>query len=281
MNKILLLRTEEGRKKLDFKGIIENEPLDLEIIYTILKDEYEVSIFDKQVEEISVKKYLENNHFDILYIEGRCFQENYMKEYIRDFKKISNGLVIVGGYHAQLNYHRFYMDEVDYILIGFNYYDLPSIIKGDISSIKNLVYKKNNEWIVNEKISIDINDLPLATRNYFYDHQDNYRYLDLKHSLWIRSALSCPYKCKFCIRRQLNNHKYSRRNVNDLVNEIEINNNENVYIVDDDFLFDREYILSFINEIKRRNIKRKYICYGRSDFISQNEDIIKAFKEIG
>ena len=58
MNKILLLRTEEGRKKLDFKGIIENEPLDLEIIYTILKDEYEVSIFDKQVEEISVKKYL-------------------------------------------------------------------------------------------------------------------------------------------------------------------------------------------------------------------------------
>ena len=43
----------------------------------------------------------------------------------------------------------------------------------------------------------------------------------------------------------------------------------------------RERILKFIDLIKRNNINKKFISYGRVDFIIKNEDIIKSLKEIG
>ena len=279
--KILLLRCEESRSKYDFQGVIENEPLDLEIIYTLLKDKHDVTIFDKQVEKESVKKHLLNNHYDVLYVEARSFQESFALEYVHDFKQICKGKCIVGGQHAQLNYSRFYDDDVDYILCGYNYYDLDRIINDDIQGVNNLCYRQDNEFICNEFKMVEIDDLPLADRSYFYQHPDRYQYLDIKHAMWIRSAFSCPYRCKFCLRNKMNMSSYCRRSVLDLVNEIKINDNENVYIVDDDFLYDRNYIMNFIDLIKTENIKRNYICYGRSDFIAANEDIMKQFKEIG
>jgi len=281
MKKVILLRPEESRTIYNFKGIIENECLDLEIIYTLLKDKYAVTIYDLQVETNSFKQHILNNHYDVLYVEGRAFQEGYMKEYISTFKNICNGLVIVGGQHAQINYERFYLDDVDYILSGYNYYDIDNIINNNITDIYNLHYQIDNKWYCSKAKHTDINDLPMADRTYFYNHKNNYQYLDLNHAMWIRSAFACPYKCEFCIRRKMNNSKYSRRDLISLVDEIENNDNEVVYIVDDDFLYDEKYILDFINLIKKRNIKRKYICYGRSDFISKHESLMKKFKEIG
>ena len=85
--------------------------------------------------------------------------------------------------------------------------------------------------------------------------------------MWIRSSFSCPYKCEFCIRRKMNNSTYSRRDVLSLVDEIENNDNEVVYLVDDDFLYDERYVSEFINLIKERNINRR--CSSRRYSISR------------
>ena len=281
MKRILLVRPEETRMKYGFKGIIENEPLDLEIISAILSDQYEVTIFDLQVEDISFKDYIKNNYYDFLYIEGRCFQETFMFEYVHDFKSMYDNPVIIGGLHAQLNYQRFFNDEIDYILSGYNYYDLLKVLEGNYEDVYNLSYKVDNVWYTNTFKETDINLLARADRTYFYNHPDNYNYLDLKHALWLRTAFACPYKCEFCIRRKMNNSTYSRRDVYDVVDEIENNDNEVIYLVDDDFLVDINYVDTFINEINKRNIKKKYICYARSDFIADNEEMLKRFKQIG
>ncbi len=281
MLKVLLVHPEESRTKYDFKGIIENECLDLEWIQAILeKHSYEVIIFDKQVEEISFKDFIEDNTFDVFYGEARCFQESFIMEYALDFKNKYNGLTIIGGLHAQICKERYYQDYIDIVLSGYNYMDIPLIIEGN-REIKNISFKKEGEWIETDNEAIDINDMPLPNRTYFYNHPNNYRYLDLKHALWIRSSFSCPYRCSFCIRNKMNNNKYSRRNVLSFVDEIENNDNEVVYIVDDDFLIDENYLKRFIEEIKNRKIKRKYICYGRTDFVSKHEDIMASLKEIG
>ena len=279
--KVLLVRPEESRTKYNFKGIIENEPLDLEIISSVLKDDFDVHIFDLQIEEISFKEFINNNYFDVCYIEGRCFQETFMIEYGKEFKNKYHNLVIVGGQHAQINYQRFMIDEIDYILTGYNYYDLKDIINGNTKDIKNLCINNKGTWIINDFEAVDINNLPLADRSHFYNHPNNYQYLDLKHALWLRTSFSCPYKCEFCIRRKMNMSKYSRRNVYDVIEEIKNNDNEVIYIVDDDFLIDIDYINIFIDEIKKYNLNKKFICYGRSDFISNNEEIMKRLKEIG
>ena len=280
-SRVLLVRPEESRSKYDFQGVIENECLELEWIRRILEDVgYIVTVVDKQVETLSFQEFISDRDFDVFYGECRCFQESFLLEYVKAFKQKCNGLTIVGGIHAQMCKERLFVDETDLVLSGYNYTDLPQIIEGN-RDIPNLSYRKNGNWVINATRPTDIKTLPWPNREYFYSHPDRYPYLDLKHAMWIRSSFSCPYRCRFCLRNHMNQGIYSRRDVPDLVDEIEQNDNENVYLVDDDFLYDENYLRRFIEEIKKRKIRRKYICYGRADFIADHEDIVAEFKEIG
>ena len=123
MARILLVRPEESRSKYDFQGVIENECLDLEWICKILSDQgHEVTIFDKQVESASFTSFIADKQFEVFYGESRCFQEPFILEYAKAFKDKYNGLVILGGIHAQICRQRLFQDYVDLILSGYNYY---------------------------------------------------------------------------------------------------------------------------------------------------------------
>ncbi len=281
MTKVILVRPEESRTKYDFQGIIENECLELEWIQAILQEHgCAVTIFDKQVEKESFQDFITEKEFDVFYGEARCFQETFILEYARAFKERFHGLVILGGIHAQVCKDRYFLDRIDVVLSGFNYYDLPGIIEGKRDA-SNLSYQKAGNWVSNPMKAVDINRMPLPDRTYFYQHPDRYQYLDLKHAMWLRSSFCCPYRCSFCLRNHMNQGVYSRRKVTDLVDEIENNDNENVYLVDDDFLYDEKYLTQFISEIRKRKIHRNYICYGRADFIAGHEEIVAQLKEIG
>ena len=127
----------------------------------------------------------------------------------------------------------------------------------------------------------DIKKLPLPDRTYFYEHPENYRYLELKHAAWVRTAYGCPYRCSFCHRNRMNQGKYICRDIKDVVDEIAEIRSDNIYIVDDDFLFDENRLSEFVRLIKEKQIKKNYICYGRTDFIAEHEEIMKSLKEIG
>ena len=288
--KVLLIHPEISRTKYNFVGVIENECLELEYISTILKEKgHIVYIYDGQVEKKSVFQKIEELNPDIVYVCGRTRQENFILEYCEQAKKYNKDiLTIIGGLHAELCYERMYKDYVDYILITWNIYKMLDIIDYNffskninLENIDGICYKKDNIWIKNKQIPFDINKLPLPDRTYFYEHPKNYRYLELEHSAWVRTAFSCPYRCKFCHRNKANLGKYVCRDIKDVVDEIENIKSDNIYIVDDDFLYNENRLKEFINLLKERNINKKYICYGRSDFIAKNEELMKELKSVG
>ncbi|MBQ8435514.1 MAG: radical SAM protein, partial [Oscillospiraceae bacterium] len=248
-----------------------------------LKDEgYEPDIWDGQVEEISLKEKLISLKPDFVYVCGRTRQENFMKEYCKAAKELCGSVTFIGGLHAQHNYKRFYDDYIDYIMITFDIYKLKDIInKKNLSEIDGICYKKNGKWLENEPEPFDIERLPVPDRTYFYKHNDRYRYLELLPCAHIITAYCCPYRCKFCYRNRLNCGVYSARSIESVVDEIESINCENIYIIDDDFLVDEKRVTEFIRLIKKRNIRKKYVCYGRADFISKYPQLMKELKEIG
>lgn len=284
--KYLLVHPEISRTKYNFKGVIENECLDLEHISAVLKaDGNEVCLWDGQVEDISLKAVLKKYNPDVVYVTGRCRQENFMLEYCRNAKEYSADIItIIGGMHAQMCYDRLYRDYVDFIFTSYDVFLIQPVLDGDglYSDVEGLCYRdESGEWKHNHAKSFDINRLPKPDRTYFYEHPDNYRYLAMEHAAWVRTAYSCPYRCKFCHRNRMNASTYSARNIADVVDEIREIPGENIYIVDDDFLFDRDRLLEFIRLIREYDIHKKYICYGRADFISANEDIMQELKDIG
>ncbi len=287
---ILLIHPEISRTKYNFVGVIENECLELEYISTILKEKgHRVYLYDGQVEKQTVSTKINKYKPDIVYVCGRTRQENFMLEYCRQAKDYDeNTVTIIGGLHAQLCYERMYRDYVDYILTTFDIYRIQDIIdytysdkKTDLQKIEGICYKENNVWKKNKRAAFDIKQLPLPDRTYFYEHPHNYRYLELEHSAWVRTAYSCPYCCSFCHRNKMNSGTYVCREIKDVVDEIADIKADNIYIVDDDFLFNIDRLKEFVKLIREKNIKKNYICYGRSDFIAENEDLMKDLKDIG
>lgn len=290
MLKVLLINPEESRTIWTLSGIIDDEPLDLEMIYTVLKNNnIDVKIFDVQRDAPKkIDEVLREYNPTITYINGVTKQVPFIKEYNHLIKNFDENIkTIIGGNYAEYNYKDLFSDDVDYISRSYE----PSVISDiakftsgnniDLSKLNGLCYKKNNEWIVNEIKAVEINELPVINRDFFYKYKETFKYLDVKPVAHIRTAYSCLNKCEFCYRTMLNCGKYTERTIESVVEEIKSIDCENIYIIDDNFLTDRERILSFIKLIKLNKIKKNFISYGRVDFIIKNEDIIKQLKEIG
>lgn len=280
--RFLLVHPEISRTKYNFAGVIDNEPLELEYIYTLLEEKgYEPDIWDGQVEKIPLEEKLKSFMPSYVYVCGRTRQENFMKEYCYKAKKICGSMTIIGGLHAQLNYRRFFKDYIDYVVTTFDISRITDAAEGNLSGKDGICFKREDRWTVRAAKPYEIKKLPAPDRTYFYKHMDRYRYLELLPCAHVRTAYCCPYRCSFCSRNKQNCGKYTVRNIEDVVNEIEGIRCENIYITDDDFLFDEKRILKFIQLIKEKNIHKKYVCYGRADFIVSHPEIMKQLKEIG
>lgn len=281
-NKVLLVHPEISRTKYNFAGIIDNEPLELEYIWTMLEEEgYRPYIWDGQVEKVSFAARLRELRPSFVYICGRTRQEGFMKEYAMEAKKCG-AVTMIGGLHAQRCYSRFFNEYTDYIFTGFDVAPIRDVLRGTApGEIDSLCWKKNGKWVVNKAVPHDIRTLPRPDRTYFYQHSDRYRYLELLPAAHVRTAYSCPYRCSFCIRNKMNCGVYSRREIADVVDEIAGIECDNIYIIDDDFLFGEKRVEEFIKLIRERNIHKKYVCYGRADFIAAHPDIMRKLRNIG
>lgn len=281
--RFLLIHPEISRTKYNFAGVIDNEPLELEYLYALLKQNgYEPDIWDGQVEKIPLTEKLRAFQPKYVYICGRTRQENFMKEYCTAAKKLCGSIVFIGGLHAQHNFHRFYIDTADYIIKTFDIYKVFDILDGKpLSDIDGVCYREDQSWTENPSQSFDIRRLPLPDRSYFYAHSDRYRYLELLPCAHVRTAYSCPFRCRFCYRNRLNCGVYSARPIEEVVDEIQSIACDNIYFIDDDFLIDEERIRTFISLVKYKAIHKKYVCYGRADFIAKHPELMTQLKEIG
>ena len=287
MKKILLANPETSRSKYDFAGIIDDEPYELECLMTYLKQEgYEVCIYDGQIDK-DFKGAFERFKPDYVYFCGRTRQENFIKEYCTVSKSAAGRrnrevTTIVGGIHAQNCPDRLHAAQIDYVVTTFDPKAVGDIIDGrNPEDIKGIHYKTGNTWQANKAVPYDIRKMPWADRSNFYENKDRYCYLELRPCAIIRTAFCCPYSCAFCYRNRLNCGKYAARNIVDVVDEIESIDCENIYIIDDDFLVGTERLETFFRLIKERNIKKKFVAFGRADFIVKNPELIKQLAEIG
>lgn len=283
IRKVLLIHPEISRTKYNFAGVIDNEPLELEYIAALLRERgVDYAIWDGQVERISAAEKLKAYMPDLVYVCGRTRQERFMLEYCQAAKDLCGSVTVIGGLHAQQCYARMYQNCVDYILVSFDIFQLIQLIQGTPpEQLENMCRRTEDGWHTAAPKPFDIQRLPLPDRSYFLTHTDRYRYLELLPCAHVRTAYCCPYRCSFCSRNKLNCGVYTCRDIQDVVEEIARIPCENIYLVDDDFLVDEKRIRQFINLIRERQICKRYVCYGRADFIVRYPELMQQLKEIG
>ncbi|MCL1914482.1 MAG: B12-binding domain-containing radical SAM protein [Eubacteriaceae bacterium] len=287
--KVLLIRP-AAPNPLSFLKILDNEPLELEYLYTALKEAgHEGVIYDSLFEKTTVFRAIELEEPDIVAITGYITQESLMMDYARIAKAYNPKIAtVIGGVHAQVNYQRFYGSNVDFVFRSESmeaFAALAACIESGndegLGAINGLCYRQNGVFVENPLLPISIDSLPIPDRAFFYGHKSEYRYLDLEGVATVKTAFSCPFNCNFCYCTLLGGGKYAPRSLDLVIEELKGLGAQNVQIVDDDFTVDKHRVLEFVRLVRENNINKTFVCYSRADFVAANPDVIEELAQIG
>lgn len=139
---------------------------------------------------------------------------------------------------------------------------------GDAKEIDG-IYVKGKKHIRSSSYNI----LP-PDRSSVKRYRKKYYYMFHNPCALIKTSLGCPYTCSFCFCKEITGGKYFARKLDEVMEELESIKEREVYIVDDDFLFNEDRLNLFCDELERRNIHKRFLVYGRADFIASHEKVI-------
>ena len=299
---VLLFRPRPDKETIGLQNVMICEPLELEYISAKIEAlGHTCTIVDMIIEKKNVPYFVKLYNPDVVGITGYISHVNIMKRYAKEAKEVNENIVtIIGGVHAEVNPGDFESPYVDYIIRANGirtFIDILNKLEKDKEKTGGEIKKDEKETseIIGEEDEIECIYVPGkkppkkdTTFNYLYPDRDKvnkyrskYYYMFHRNCTLIKTSFGCPYNCKFCFCRQIMDDQYFARDLEDIVAELETIPETEIYIVDDDFLVGRERILKFCDLLEQKGIEKKYLIYGRADYVAANEDVIKRFKEVG
>ena len=176
------------------------------------------------------------------------------------------------GVHSEVIPEDFIDDNIDYIL-GINGMENMAIL---LDALKN----KKKPKFKHDKINKEYK-LPMPDRNITSKYRKKYDYAYHVPCALLKTSYGCPYNCKFCFCVEITNHTYYERELQPVIEELKQLKEPNVFIVDDNFLVSRERIETFCKLLNQNDIHKKFIIFGRADFIVKNPDMIELLSNHG
>lgn len=290
--RILLVRPKYSTGLTRF-GSISTEPLELEYLAAAVKEQgHQYRIWDGQVDG-SFARACTTYQPDMVAITGYYPARDQMLVYARTVRLLQpKAVVLIGGVHAELNQRDLQRPEVDLIVHSggvFTFQDILAILAKEEANwpeLAGISYQDRQgewpgKWRENPRADFNPAALLHPDRSYFHSHKQRFSWLYHGPVALVKTAFGCPYNCSFCSCRLLNNGIYQARDVQDVIAEIKGIDCPTLWLIDDTFLLDTHRLHLFYEELTAQNIQKKFILYGRADFISQHPEILPLLKKIG
>lgn len=180
--------------------------------------------------------------------------------------------------------------QVDFVCIGEYEFTLLELcraigVSGSFSGIKGLAFRIDSKVTVNQKRElIDLDLLPFPAYEQLPISNYNDPITRNRPYMAIVSSRGCPFKCKFCVAPQvLYDYKVRYRNPKRVVDEIELLTNsfgvKEIFFDDATFTLNKKHLFTICSEMKSRNIRIDWSCFGRSDCV--DEEVLDAMKNAG
>jgi len=288
--KILLLYT-SGEK--DAPSKIEKEilqasedtghyPLGLAYLYSVLEKEgYEIgllSLVNNEEQDCynKIKKILESFSPDIVCFQMLTFNRVStfrMMEYIHiNYPHINQ---IIGGVHATIM-HRQIIEKYPYVIAVLAEGELTivnlirELTKPDqnLHSVDGISFSKNGVVTTTKDRELihDLDEIPFPKHEIFFKGE--------RTCGGILTTRGCPSRCSFCCLKSISRGRVRMRSVDNIIKEVEwlIQNFPkltDIFIHDDTFFIDNQRVISFCNEVIKRNIKINFSCNARIKPVSE------------
>jgi radical SAM superfamily enzyme YgiQ (UPF0313 family) len=281
--KLLLIRPRPEKDTIGLQHVMIVEPLELEILGACKRKQDTAVIVDMIIEKRKIEHYLSVHKPDVLCITGYITNVGTIKNICDAAKNYNQKIItVVGGVHCEVCPDDFIHPSIDFRVvrnaITVFYKILDHIEYGEKLPAGVLTSGQYVSEI--ELPSIDFSYV-YPDRNLTAKYREQYFYIFHDKVALMKATFGCPFNCNFCFCRKITEEQYWQRDIDDVIRELEGIKEEEIYIVDDDFLADRKYIEDFINQLEKRNIRKKYLIYGRADFIAKNPELIARFRDNG
>ncbi len=196
-------------------------------------------------------------------------------------------VTIVGGVHASLSPSDFRSDSIDLVIAKDSIVGFPLAI----SMIEKGLSKKTIQRALDSPTPANHNTLcgwPKPFRGLGKKYKACYKIaVGRPGEEWIREKISsvktsseCPFRCNFCCLWQLY-PKYEKRNVADVVSDIEDIDTRFVFLADDESLIDVRYMNDLADSIRISHCNKRFVMYARSDTIMRNPRLIEKWAAAG
>lgn len=281
---ILLYTPPIPKQSINMDYLISCEPLELEYLYTVLEVNHSVFFLEKGKEK-ALFKMIATNQISMLCISCYINHTPFILSLVQKLKKKFPALYItVGGVFAEVVPEYFFSAFIDAVVFS-NHLSAIMTIAYAVSSQRKLemvegVAFRNTDFKI-QPVKLVHENIPIPKRVLFDKNPNRYHYLYFKSCATVKTASGCPGKCSFCFCRKMNGGFYHTRPILDVIDEIEGLSTENIFIVDDTFLTGVKRLEAFCDELEKRNIRKKFIAYGTTHFISRHPELIERLKNNG
>lgn len=237
---------------------------------------------------------------DIIGVSIMFSQEwTYIREYLKKIrKKYPKATIVVGGEHptAMPEFTLRDCPAIDYLISGEGELTMLEAvhklrINQSIENVSGVAYLKENQFHINGLAPrlANIKEMPwpkwdlIQVEPYF---QPNFT-MGIAHgrNIGILATRGCPYQCTFCSNPSMWTTRYTMRDVNDVVNEIEFYikkyNVNSIDFYDLTAIVKKEWILEFMKELHRRELDIVWQLPSGTRSESLDEEVIGSLANSG
>ena len=267
------------------------------------KNGFEVDLFDTNLlnSPNSIIPILKKNNpkYLVIYDDGFNYLTKMCLTNMREacFEMIAIGkehncTIIVCNSDATDHFEKYLDKGADFIIKGegeISLLELTNAIenKSTFEAISGIVYRNNNETIVNPKRAVlqNLDELPLPAWDLvdMKSYKEIWKQSNQQFTLNIATTRGCPYKCNWCA-KPIYGNRYNAHSPEYIVTEIAYLKEKfgvtRFWMCDDIFGLKPNWVQEFNNQLQKKQIKISYFIQSRVDLLLK-EDTIDALANSG
>jgi len=233
-----------------------------------------------------IKKRLKSLNIDIVGIYFRIESFSNILRIIRMAKNLNKIVIIIGSGYKEMMKLFLRDSNVDFVTASGDQLSLLSLLNclfsgKNMARVKGIGFKKNGiPFLTKNREYVSLDRLPMPAWH-LIDIDSHLGFSVFGPTIYMETSEGCPYNCTYC-KLRLSQGPIRYKSIKKSIDEVEYVLSKSrkakaIFFQDLTFLFNKDRVINFCNELIRRDIKISWFCYGRIRDV--NEEMLKKLKE--
>jgi hopanoid C-3 methylase len=282
--KILLVRPGRRKQAITLGEFMFSEPIGLECVYAVLKEDHQIKILDLMVGEEDFAQEILDWKPDVVGFTSLCIDVLAVLELAKKTKELDPYIItVVGGTQALLAAESFKHETIDHIFEYTTRGNLNNLfshlVNGEKVPLMDGIRSRENSF---QSTGVKgINEYIIPDRQATAKYRQHYSYFGYKPCAIMQTSRGCSSRCKFCLRWHIEGPVEQDECIEEIMQQIESIAEPSIMIYDNNFLYSRQRLEEFCSWLETRQINKNFICYGSAESIVEHAPIMKRLAQNG